>query len=1469
MDKYEDSDFLLDFVKRYPQCQHILNSNRRFIYRAHFSISEKGAKSYTFYIFNDMIIITHGSEVENQFSLSEVFIKDLKGTSKACFLLLSTTQIYNVYLETRNKKLKLINCIENTIEEWMTDHHNRTSRISTGIRLLMSNLDTIMPLITKGWQSISKKELPKDNIDITSSLEDISEYLYKTSTSLQNEDMRRKRIEAANQIKDIHNCSREEFIIQLDLSKLPKGKGYTSFTKTFGRKLFRPTPDIILTNLGPTRSVSVGLENNYKLSLKVNPFMTVAEAKKLFYNLAVDSPWAYLVQFQKLEDYIIRIKSINFYILNEDIPIGRIPIVQAISTTTFVAPILELVLRPKDVVNSFIIDSEFEVFEELTFLLGDLNHTINSPTEELNHFRHLNANFRTKLLSQENVQLNNVQIDFPQYKGLETLPSKLPSKIQIFVYIPYLNNEKYAVKATPDTLVRDIYEKLFRYIYKREKHKTREKLKKFVKNIIDNDNTEKESDSSSQSEEYSSALDLPSNELSSSSNGTHPSPLNKRRSAIMGELVLSPSKRKIIDNDPKEASTGSKKDEPSIPEENEISEAEVEGNNSISANEEDAQELTRKSSKKKDSFKKMTKEELKKAKKEERYKKEQERKAIKEEKKNKKDKKKKDGGREKKKQKLLHKGKNINDFVLKVVGCDEYLLCGTEEEPSRLLDFDYICKCITNSTNIELKFIEKSSVVENETEFVDLKSLKIDGSISTTESDQEILEIFLDNDSKSLSAKPFSCLSNDTTSYKLKIIDLENVDVSLFDRSKMNLFIRLGLYYGGNLLEDFIYSSFVPASKYPIFNEEITFQIKTCNIPREARLSLSLFARADTNNTKPKVYSSDLPVSWINCLLFDFKGNIKKGLHAFKTWPGKANFIGTCSENNVTDSPGTLYLELYTNEQDSPSIYLKKKITKKKIKDSSISIASPTEEEEKRLFEIIDRDSLEPLEESEKKLLWKYQNWCRTFPESLPKLLLSVDWTNRISVAIIHEKLELWPAVHPITALELLDYKYPDRKVRQFAVKCLEVMNENEVYRFLMQILQALKYEPYHYSALANFLLKKGFSDPNRIGHFMFWHIKSEMALKESNERFSLLLESHIKCCGKKKRQDFIAQTKVINAIHRIALYIKNRKGSLSHKTTKLQEKLRKEEWPSTFRHPLHPRIVCTGFVIEKCKVLGSKTVPLWLEFEPAEKESEPIQTIYKVGDDLRQDSLTLQIITLTDDLWKREGLDLRLKPYSCLALSPECGIIEIVKNSNTTSNINIESGGLRAVYNDSTLLKWLKKHNPSEKALNKAKENFLLSCAGYSVITFVLGFADRHNDNIMLSKQGHLFHIDFGHFLGHYRKVLGKYVDKTDFVFIDQYYGVIGKENFPRFEEVCCRAYNILRKHANYFITLFSLMLSCDLPELQSPENIKFIKDRLQLHLTNEEAKEYFKKKLQESRENSTIQWNHAFHVVYHGMRS
>jgi len=246
----------------------------------------------------------------------------------------------------------------------------------------------------------------------------------------------------------------------------------------------------------------------------------------------------------------------------------------------------------------------------------------------------------------------------------------------------------------------------------------------------------------------------------------------------------------------------------------------------------------------------------------------------------------------------------------------------------------------------------------------------------------------------------------------------------------------------------------------------------------------------------------------------------------------------------------------------------------------------------------------------------------------------------------------------------------------------------------------------------------------------------------------------------------------------------------------------------------------------------------LWLCFENAIPNGAPILIIFKCGDDLRQDLLTLQLFRVMDKMWKKEGLTLKLNPYGVIPTGAETGMVEIVTQSNTVSKIQKEiAGSAMGAFSDRAIFDWLQLWNKDDMSLKLAAENFTKSCAGYCVATYVLGIGDRHNDNIMVKKDGHLFHIDFGHILGNFKKKYGFKRERVPFVFTPDWAYVMDmggrdKESkfFNDFLRDCVQSHKILKKNGRLFVNLLSMMLNSGMPELQTKSDITYVVQTLAL---------------------------------------
>ena len=98
--------------------------------------------------------------------------------------------------------------------------------------------------------------------------------------------------------------------------------------------------------------------------------------------------------------------------------------------------------------------------------------------------------------------------------------------------------------------------------------------------------------------------------------------------------------------------------------------------------------------------------------------------------------------------------------------------------------------------------------------------------------------------------------------------------------------------------------------------------------------------------------------------------------------------------------------------------------------------------------------------------------------------------------------IQQWPKLPVEKALELLDYAYADQNVRNFAVRCLRDVTDDDLSLYLLQLAQALKHENYLACPLTEFLLKRALNN-QRIGHFLFWHLRLE---QQNLHEFYLLI---------------------------------------------------------------------------------------------------------------------------------------------------------------------------------------------------------------------------------------------------------------------------------------------------------------------------------------------------------------------------
>ena len=638
-------------------------------------------------------------------------------------------------------------------------------------------------------------------------------------------------------------------------------------------------------------------------------------------------------------------------------------------------------------------------------------------------------------------------------------------------------------------------------------------------------------------------------------------------------------------------------------------------------------------------------------------------------------------------------------YALKIAGQASYI-----HPESKLGDLKYVQNCTKNKKNIYFVLVEREMISC-------LKKMSRGGlnNANTWATDTPFTSSTVGHfgDSETISLLELK------SKFEFKVSAVTNLhsQIKKSEQSILSFYITAGIYFGSeqipsntnnnitilnttsennnnnynnnnNLLE----TSALPmdSSGTVTWRQWLRSSIRICDIPEDSRICITLWAKNQSTTTA---------IANVNCSLFDFKDNFRTGRVYLRMWlDGEANPIGTCMENLRLSKDIVPTLELNFHSYPNNVVYP----VLKSIDLYDFLLQYPSPSENSRIKVLVNTDPLYRLTKEDKLLLWKYKEWIRmnSSPRALVKIIQCVQWENIQKVREIYRLLEIWVKIAPEDALQLLDAQFANRKVREYAVHCLDILQDYKLKDYLLQLVQALKYEPNHFSPLAVWLLTRCLKNPLLLGTEFFWMLKAELHVPEISERYALLLEMYLRGCGE-QREDLYKQTRVVGMLNDVAVSIKSVPSS--KRKQEVQKRLAQLNLPSSFQLPLDPKRRACGLVIEKCKSMDSAKAPLWLVFKNLDPRGDNIWLIFKSGDDLRQDLLTLQMLGIMDNIWKEELLDLCLTPYKCTSTGDEMGMIETVLDSTTTANIQKAAGGVTGALKQTPLANWLRKYNPGE----------------------------------------------------------------------------------------------------------------------------------------------------------------------------
>ncbi|CAD5119038.1 DgyrCDS7687 [Dimorphilus gyrociliatus] len=474
-----------------------------------------------------------------------------------------------------------------------------------------------------------------------------------------------------------------------------------------------------------------------------------------------------------------------------------------------------------------------------------------------------------------------------------------------------------------------------------------------------------------------------------------------------------------------------------------------------------------------------------------------------------------------------------------------------------------------------------------------------------------------------------------------------------------------------------------------------------------------------------------------------------------------------------------------------------------------------------------------------------------------------------------------WSVGSPVMALSYFNKRqYPVHPITvQYATQVLREYSPDILLFYVPQLVQALRYdiELYYVSELLIWLA----SHSQLLAHQLIWNMKTNAYMDEASliydESIGPQLEfvtDEIKkqLSGDAKEfyeREFSFMDDITQVSEKIRPYPK---GPL--RKAKCLQALKEVELRKGCYLPSNTDALLTNidynsgtpmqsaakapylarFVVRKCKVkdlekIGMSRGDLTKELAAGLGPEKMQGAIFKVGDDVRQDMLCLQIMELFQKIFKKVGIELYVSPYKVVATSPGSGVIECVPNSITRMEIGNKTASSLKQY-------FIETFGDNTPEYLMARRNFTVSMAGYTVLSMILKIKDRHNGNIMIDfKKGYIVHIDFGFLIQ--SSPGGNINFEPDAKISDEMIELMGPASLNYFEELCVHGFLAVRQYREELVTLIHLMIDTKLPCFRMPATcVKELRQRFLPNYTDSKAITEFLTKLRNCNNNWRTLW-------------